>query len=283
MANEDSHAQLPMERSTFLPPFSSHYDKDEDWDCYVERFELFLQAHGLDPSQSTPRVAAMFLHSIGPHYYNVVRELVAPSKPSTLSYGELKKILRKHLKAPPIIVAERRKLIKRDQMSSESIADYVVALKHLSLHCNYGDNLDENLRDRFISGLRSESTSLKLMEKARDKPALTFVEAVDFAQSREVTFAEARSMRDDMSNPVKSKTSVNAVRQNFKPRRGGQTGSGQCFRCGRSSHHPDQYWFKETKCNQVPSHRTHRKEVQLQRFHGQDRPQREQEFKPSGL
>ena len=72
MTSGDSHMQLSMERSNFLPPFSSHYDKDEDWDCYVKHFELFLQAYRLDKTQNNLRVAAIFLHLIGTHYYNVV-------------------------------------------------------------------------------------------------------------------------------------------------------------------------------------------------------------------
>ena len=238
-------------KGNFLPPFSTAYDDKEDWDCYVERFELFLTANGIDLSadDSTSQVVAIFLHSLGAHYYGVIRDLVAPAKPKSKSYSDLHSLMRKHLKAPPIVVAERRKLIKRDQGPSEAIADYVVALKHLSLHCNYGEKLDENLRDRFVSGLRSENTSLKLMERARDKPDLSFNEAVDFALARETTVNEAKGIRGDMSGATK--TGINAVRDKsgeYRSRHPSTNSGKKCYRCGRGSHCPDQCWFKDTEC-----------------------------------
>ena len=124
--------------------------------------------------QDYKQVTAMFLHSIGAHYYGLVRDLVAPDSPLTKSYHELKTILRKHLKSTPMVVAERRKFIRRDQTPDESTSDYIVQLKHLSLHCSYNEKLDEQLRDRFISGINNESTSLQLMEKATENPQLTF-------------------------------------------------------------------------------------------------------------
>ncbi|XP_071495670.1 uncharacterized protein [Diadema antillarum] len=199
----------------FLPPFSSSYDSTEDWDCYVERFELYLLANGLavpdEPVQSArdrteerdlalvKQVTAMFLHSIGPKYYSLVRDLVAPATPQSKSYNELKMVLRRHLKSTPMVVAERRKFIRRDQAPDESTSDYVVQLKHLSLNCQYGDKLDEQLRDRFISGISHEPTSLKLMEKATENPRLSFREAVDYALQRETAAGEARAMRNQSS------------------------------------------------------------------------------------
>ena len=150
-ARKMASANLGQNR-VFLPPFSSSYDGSEDWDCYVERFELYLLANGLSVPAQPPsasggerdlekQVTAMFLHSIGPKYYGLVRDLVAPATPQTKSYNELKTILRKHLKSTPMVVAERRKFIRRDQAPDESTSDYVVQLKHLSLNCQYGEKL----------------------------------------------------------------------------------------------------------------------------------------------
>ncbi|XP_072178233.1 uncharacterized protein [Diadema setosum] len=259
-----ARANLGQNR-VFLPPFSSSYDDTEDWDCYVERFELYLLANGLavpdEPVQSAPG-HAMFLHSIEPKYYSLVRDLVAPATPQSKSYNELKMVLRRHLKSTPMVVAERRKFIRRDQAPDESTSDYVVQLKHLSLNCQYGDKLDEQLRDRFISGISHEPTSLKLMEKATENPRLSFREAVDYALQRETAAGEARAMRNQSSRNgigdysgarpgTRTSTTVNAVYGKSH----GSTGSGnrgrkeqrECYRCGRN-HAPDQCWFKSATC-----------------------------------
>ena len=40
-------------------------------------------------------------------------------------------------------------------MLEESITNFVVQLRKLATHCEFGDHLNEALRDRFVCGLRS--------------------------------------------------------------------------------------------------------------------------------
>ena len=149
-----------MQATPILP-----YNDNEDWDCYIERFESFLTANGLkvpsstvtdtsaridstDSAKATEQnawVVALLLNALGSHYYGVVRDLVSPAKPAEKTYDELKITLRKHLKRTPVVMAERRKFIRRDQTSAESTSDYVLVLKHLSLNCAFGAKLDEQL------------------------------------------------------------------------------------------------------------------------------------------
>ncbi|KAJ8021080.1 hypothetical protein HOLleu_40846 [Holothuria leucospilota] len=144
-----------------------------------------------------------------------------------------------------MVVAERRKFLRRDQVPGESTTDYVVQLKKLSLHCSYGDKLDENLRDRFISGLRDEPTALKLMEKVGEQDNLSFNKAVEFALARESTAESTKAMRGagDTTSAAVS-TNVNTLKrsQRKQPR-----SRKQCYRCGRN-HPPEDCWFKSTEC-----------------------------------
>ena len=82
---------LARQNMNFLPQFSACYDESEDFDCYMERFELFLVANGLhiptendnaEQQANNTRVVATLLNSIGPHFYGVVRDLVSPARPS---------------------------------------------------------------------------------------------------------------------------------------------------------------------------------------------------------
>ncbi|XP_063952108.1 uncharacterized protein K02A2.6-like [Lytechinus pictus] len=208
---------------------------DEDFDCYIERFELHLVAHGYEVPQATApggaqqtpaeralerKVVAVFLNALGADVYKRARDLLAPAKPADQSYHELKAVLRRHYKKTPITVAERRKFIRRDQAQGESTKDYVVQLKHLSLNCEFADKLDEQLRDRFISGIKDEGTALKLMERSAENPNLSFQDAVSFALDREVTLGEAKAMRTGSDG-----VSVHAVAD--QRRRAGSMFSGQ--------------------------------------------------------
>lgn len=196
-----------MATGNYLPPFSEIYEEKEDFENYVERFELFLLAHDVDigATATATRLTAMFLHALGPKYYGIVKDLVSPDTPRSKSYMELKEVLSSHLRKPTITVAERRKFIRRNQQVGESLMDYVIALKHLSLHCGYGRDLDMHLRDRFISGLNNEAVPLKLINLSHDRPALKFSEAVEFAHTREESYRQAHEIRSDESTEPTNK------------------------------------------------------------------------------
>ena len=67
------------------------------------------------------------------------------------------------LSPKPSVIAERFRFHKRKQRSSESVLTYVAELRKLSIHCNFGETLDDTTRDRFVCGIRNESTQKKLL------------------------------------------------------------------------------------------------------------------------
>ena len=58
----------------------------------------------------------------------------------------------------------------QNQNVGESISDYIVALKKLSIHCNYGKFWTQALRDRFVCVLNNVKTQNKLL----NTPSMTF-------------------------------------------------------------------------------------------------------------
>ena len=86
--------------------------------------------------------------------YNVLRDLLAPAKPSEVKFEELVKTLRDHYEPKPIVIAERFHFHKLEQHEGEGVATYSAALKKCSEHCAFGTFLEEALRDRFVCGLR---------------------------------------------------------------------------------------------------------------------------------
>lgn len=55
----------------------------------------------------------------------------------------------------------------------------MAVLKKLEEHCEFGDNLNDALRGRFVCGLSSESIQRKLLTET----ALRYQKAVDIAMS----------------------------------------------------------------------------------------------------
>ena len=100
---------------------------------------------------------ATLLSIVGGTAYEILRSLLAPALPQTKSYTVLVETLQKHYAPKPLVIAERFHFHRRDQKSGESIAEYIAELRKLSIHCEFGDYLNQALRDRLVCGLRSEA------------------------------------------------------------------------------------------------------------------------------
>lgn len=84
----------------------------EDWNAYSERFEQYVIANDIKDEK---KIVATFLTTIGSKTYNVLRDLLAPAKPSEVKFEELVKTLRDHYEPTPIVIAERFHFHKREQ------------------------------------------------------------------------------------------------------------------------------------------------------------------------
>ena len=205
----------------------------EDIASYIERVELYFAANYVEKDHEV----ATFLSLIGADAYGVLRNMLAPDPPKDKSFEALKEILTAHYSPKPILIAERFKFHRRNQLESESIAQFVVELKRLALKCEFGVFLEEALRDRLVCGLRNVQIQKKLLTE-RD---LTFKKAFETAQSMEM--ANKEDFRD-VSSPLDE--SVNKVSKfnNGKPP---SDGRGVCFHCGQR-HRPSACRFRAAQC-----------------------------------
>ena len=96
------------------------------------------------------KIVATFLTSVGSKTYNVLRDLLAPVKPSSLKLTDLVTTLRDHYEPKPIVIAERFHFHRREQREGEGMAAYSAALKKCSERCAFGAFLEEALWDRFV-------------------------------------------------------------------------------------------------------------------------------------
>ncbi|UYV75798.1 hypothetical protein LAZ67_13001387 [Cordylochernes scorpioides] len=90
-------------------------------------------------------------------------------------------ILLKHFNPKTNIIYERFVFQKMDQKSGEAISKYIIRLKEQAQRCNFGDFLQESLRDRFVAGIIDTPTQKKLLQEE----GLTFEGALNIALSAE--------------------------------------------------------------------------------------------------
>ena len=134
-----------------IEPFS---DSRENFDAYVERLEMYFLVNDIE---SEDKRKAALLSLVGAQTYNLLRSLTAPNKPKDRKFDELIALLKSHLSPVPLEIAEGYRFFQRSQKDNETIADFLVSLKQRTEHCNFGNFLNQAIRDRFACGLSSQA------------------------------------------------------------------------------------------------------------------------------
>ena len=145
------------------------------------------------------------------------------------------------------MIAERYRFYVRNQAEGESISKYVAPLKKMSQNCEFGQFLQDALRDRFVCGLRNDHIQKRLLSEDKH----TFEKALNLSVAMETAAKDTQEL---------SKREVKHGVHKLALAKGGSASSGKnpssvgtsnsessCWRCGRK-HSPDQCWFKEEIC-----------------------------------
>ena len=208
------------------------FDTDlEPITAYLERVELYFSANGIGEDKKL----AILLSVIGPKTYGVLRNLLAPSRPQEKKFSEVTEVLLRHFEPKLIVIAERFSFYRRSQLVGESVADFVAELRRLARNCQFGDFLDEALRDRLVCGLQNEAIQRRLLTEAK----LTFAGALELAKAQEAAELQAKQFKD----PDIGIHKLSRTRLSEKDTRE------QCTHCGRRNHPPDQCRLKDCTCH----------------------------------
>ncbi|UYV65404.1 hypothetical protein LAZ67_3004252 [Cordylochernes scorpioides] len=125
---------------------------------------------------------------------------------------------------------ELNKIDKMDQKSGETISKYIIRLKEQAQRCNFGDFLQESLRDRFVAGIIDTSTQKKLLQEE----GLTFEGALDIALSAESADNDLHNIKRS-ENAHQSPQHLHAI-------------NNACKHCGKTNHLHYNCFFKSATC-----------------------------------
>ena len=104
-------------------------------------------------------------------------------------------VMQNHLNPGPLIIAERFKFHQRSQGENESVAQYVAKLRKLSERCNFGEYLEQALRDHLVCGLVNEKVQQRLLSESD----LLLKKAFEIAQGMEAAQKETYEIRSSTS------------------------------------------------------------------------------------
>ena len=152
---------------------------EHDWNTYIEQFESVFEANRIsDESQRK----AILLSLCGITTYMLFKGLTALSKPGENSFDELKQLMLHHQNPRPNMTAEHFKFNSRVKHANKSVPMFVAELRTLTECCEYGDSLNNMLRDRLVSGIIHERTQKRLLSEGS---SLSLEKALDIALSFE--------------------------------------------------------------------------------------------------
>ena len=242
----------------------------EDIDTYLERILQHFIALDIknDNAADKNKRKAILLSSMGAETYRTLRDLCYPDAPATKEFDDLSALLKGYYTPKKLLVAERVKFRAAKQQTGESVTTYAARLRKLISTCGFvGDQIDDNLREQFISGLGMEATKRKLLSEE-----LTFKQAYDRAIADEAAGANVK----DLSQGVHAKFSSPRVppqqrprKAHFSPRYGSRKPDdgrrnhppddrrhnqpqrksfGKCPRCGFTNHKADECKYKTAEC-----------------------------------
>ena len=164
--------------AAILGNIETFHSKVEDWLQYEQRLEQFFIANGIETME---KKRAVLITVVGRPTFKVLRSLIHPKKPEETPYSELTAALKKHFMPPPSEIVQRFKFHTRFRRPTETVAEYVSELRALSEYCNFGDSLEEMLRDRLVCGIANETIQSKLLAEKK----LTYLDALALAQRLE--------------------------------------------------------------------------------------------------
>ena len=206
----------------------------ETFNAHVERMKMFFTANNIvettdEGSTQANRVVAerkraIFLTEVGAKVYSTLSNLLAPTKPKYTTFVDIVRVLEKHYNPKPLEIAQSFHFGTRNQKSGESVGDYVLVLKRLAVHCNYGEFLDRTLRDRFVCGLRNPKIQNKLLNTG------------DLAFQKACRIAKAMEMAERTTQEFHPTTSESPQVNQLTAPDDKNTNHEQFFWCGGNNH-----------------------------------------------
>ena len=211
------------------------FDGDtSEWEIYTERLAHYFAANGIEAAE---KKRAILFTVCGTATYKLMKNLVAPADISTKTFAQLVQLVQVHYHPKPSAIVMRFRFNSCTRQSGESVAAFVARLRELAQSCDYGDSLEDMLRDRIVCGIQDERLQRSLLAVAN----LTFKTAFEKAQVFESAEANARALG--------ARSAPGPLQVAWTPQDGqDRAAPAACYRCG-GQHLASRCRFRDAKCN----------------------------------
>ncbi len=203
-----------------------------DIENYFERFELWCSLQVKTEGEIQVKQLLMVM---GSKAYGLVKTLLAPRRPAESSYEEIRDEILEHLRPSSFEIAQRATFNMLTQEPGQRIKDFVLALKTKATKCDFGGQLENNLRDRFIAGVTVPEMKIQLFQMKNSN----FKTAVELCVQLENAFQLVSSPANVLTSSRGPPSRVHGFKKYAK--------AIVCECCGKN-HHRNVCRFKKATC-----------------------------------
>ncbi|PAA80925.1 hypothetical protein BOX15_Mlig029604g7 [Macrostomum lignano] len=243
-------------------------DKPDRAQVWLTAFQALARAKGWSDSTEKKTIADNFLAICGLTALEKLQSLVSPRPLTELSFEDIQTTFVTYLRPKEkLIIAERARFFKTQQLQGESISDFVSRLRQAATDCKFDDlkacrsPSEELISTALIAGLRDsreqqrvlEAMQLKLMSVSEITDFIRNLEQVDGFVARqmdkatgqskspctyEATLHYAQSGRPETSQHASSRRTISACRYCGKSHPEGRCPAfgKSCSKCGKKNH-----------------------------------------------
>nr|XP_029720521.1 uncharacterized protein K02A2.6-like [Aedes albopictus] len=196
------------------------------WKKWKRSFQIFLDVNNVN---IPARKKSYLLHFVGQQVQDVYfglqgdEEPVAPQGSDV--YEEAVKLLDNYFLPMKCLPLERHKFRNLEQASDEPIEKFVLRLREQGNLCEYGDHLEEEIKEQLFERGNSDDLRAKILSKSQ----MTLAETVEVGRSLETIGKHRQSLKlNAMPVEVNKLNKISSkVKANVK---------NECYRCGRVGH-----------------------------------------------
>ena len=131
-----------------------HFDPStDDWNSYIECLKHYFIANEIPEGRQKSTLLAI----CGPDTFELARNLVQPTKLDDSTYDNIVDKLTGHYSPRQSPIVQRFKFHSRQRQPGESVSMYIAALRAMGEHCDFGQTLNDMIRDRLVCGVNDRN------------------------------------------------------------------------------------------------------------------------------